>query len=79
MASRREIVTLPALLTGMGTEIRCTVNAIKVTLGNANIFEYARLSLAGVPRNIPDGPYKLTFSGRCYGGTWIDGVWTRTI
>ena len=79
MASKRESVTLPGRIVGMGREVDCSVRAVKVSLLGTDDFNYIRPVIHGVPEDLPDGLYNITFGGKTervqrHGGAWIAPV-----
>jgi len=79
MASKRENVTLPGRIVGMGREVDCSVRAVKVSLLGTDEYNYIRPVIHDVPSDLPDGLYSITFGGktervqRQY-GAWIAPV-----
>ncbi|MGA2350358.1 MAG: hypothetical protein ABSF70_08000 [Terracidiphilus sp.] len=79
MASNHEIVRLPGRLAGMGREIQCSVQAVKVSLPGTAEYNYIRPHILDVPTDLPDGLYSLTFGGltervQRHTGAWIAPV-----
>ena len=64
MASKREVVSFPGVLTGGGHEIACTVWAIKVTLPGSSAEKYINYRLGDEPLSLPDGHYLLSVNGQ---------------
>ena len=64
-------------LKGMGYEAEagCTVNAVKVTLPQLNIWEYVKCDIHLAPKNLPDGSYEVIFEGRTMQAKKLDGDW----
>lgn len=76
MASNREIVRLRERIVGMGREIECGVQAVKVSLQGTTEYSYVRPQIFDVPSELPDGLYSLTFGGMTervqrHNGAWI--------
>ena len=76
MTSTRERVSLPGILRGNGHEVECTVLATKVTLPGANAVAFCQYSVRKVPKNLPEGRYKLSVNAevipvRLQGGFWL--------
>ena len=79
MASHRETVMLAGRLRGMGRDVECSVNAVRVSLPNSYEYEYARMMILNEPKDLPDGQYEVTSDGRTSKvqrkfGAWIAGV-----
>jgi len=79
MASKRESITLPGHLVGMGHDVNCKVRVVKVSLPGTDVYNYIRPVIHDVPSDLPDGLYSITFGGktervqRQY-GAWIAPV-----
>ena len=73
--SHRETVMIAGRLKGMGYEAGCTVNAVKVTLPQLNIWEYVKCDIHLAPKNLPDGSYEVIFEGRTMQAKKLDGDW----
>jgi hypothetical protein len=76
MSSNYEPVSMSGRLQGMGRDVACTVFAEKVSFRGTDVYEYVRLFIAGAPRDLQSGLYKLTFDGRVisaqrHGGKWV--------
>jgi hypothetical protein len=79
MASNREFVRLRGRLVGMGREIECGVQAVKVSLPGTAEYNYIRPHIFDIPSELPDGLYSLTFGGMTervqrHNGAWIAPV-----
>jgi hypothetical protein len=74
--SKRETVILNGVLKGMGRRnVSCTVQALKVSLPQLNVFEYIRCDFYHVPQDLPDGQYDLSFEGRTMQVNKVEGTW----
>ena len=79
MASKRESITLPGRLVGMGHDVECRVRAVKVSLPGTAEYNYIRPVIHDVPSDLPDGLYSITFGGKTervqrQHGAWISPV-----
>ena len=79
MASKRESVTLPGRLVGMGHNVNCKVRVVKVSLPGTDVYNYIRPVIHDVPSDLPDGFYNITFGGKTdrvqrQHGAWIAPV-----
>jgi hypothetical protein len=79
MASKREVVRLSGRLVGMGHDVECSVQAVKVSLPGTAEFNYAGPHIYDVPPELPDSLYSLMFGGRTervqrHCGAWIAPV-----
>jgi len=75
MASQRELVMLDGRLNGMGRELACTISALRVSLTDTSLYEYARLMIFDSYQALPDGQYDLTFEGRTIPVERRNGAW----
>jgi len=79
MASKREIVRLPGILSGQGHEATCTIEAVQVTLPGGGASALARQKIVSVSKTLPEGVYQLSINGgapspvRYRDGQWLDG------
>ena len=79
MASRKEIVRLPGILSGQGHEATCTIEALQVTLPGGGASALARQKVVNVSKTLPEGVYQLSINGgpptpvRHSNGHWLDG------
>ena len=64
MASKRESITLPGRLVGMGHDVNCKVRVVKVSLPGTAEYNYIRPVIHDVPSDLPDGLYSITFGGK---------------
>jgi len=79
MSSKREPVSMPGRLQGMGHDVACTVFAEKVLLPGTDVYEYDRPFVSGAPRDLQNGLYKLTFDGRVFSAKLHGGAWTSPV
>jgi hypothetical protein len=79
MASKREIIRTPGLLSGQGHEATCMIEALQVTLLGGGPSALARQKIVSVSKTLPEGVYQLSIDGgppspvRYSGGHWLDG------
>ena len=73
--SHRETVMIAGRLKGMRYEAGCMVNAVKVSLPQLNIWEYAKCDIHLAPKNLPNGSYEVSFEGRRMQAKRLDGYW----
>jgi hypothetical protein len=79
MASKREIVRLPGILSGEGHEATCIIEALQVTLPGGGTSALARQKIVSVSKTLPEGVYQLSINGgppapvRYRDGHWLDG------
>lgn len=79
MASKRESITLPGRLVGMGHDVNCKVRVVKVSLPGTDEYNYIRPVIYDVPSDLPDGLYSIRFGGKServhrHGGAWVAPV-----
>jgi hypothetical protein len=79
MSSRHETARVSGRLQGMGHNVRCTVHAVKVWHPSADVYEYVRPVVTGVPEDLPDGLYKLTFDAREVSVQRLNGAWVSPV
>jgi hypothetical protein len=79
MASYRESVTLPGRLVGMGRDVTCSVTATRVSLPGTNDYNYVRPLIHGVPVDLPDGLYTITFDEKSQRVQRQFGAWLAPI
>jgi hypothetical protein len=70
---------LAGRLRGMGREAECTLSAEKVSLPGTNMYEYAKLTILGEPKDLPDGQYEVTYDGRTQKVQRKFGAWIAPI
>jgi hypothetical protein len=79
MASKRESVTLPGRLVGMGHDANCKVRVVKVSLPGTDQCNYIRPVIHDVPSDLPDGLYSITFGGKTERVQRQYGAWIAAI
>lgn len=75
MASKRESITLPGRLVGMGRDVECRVRVVKVSLPGTDLYNYIRPVIHDVPSDLPDGIYSITFGGKTERVQRQNGAW----
>lgn len=78
MTEKRELVRVQGTLKGMGREVLCTVQAVKVTAFPGE-FAYLDCHIVRYPSDLADGEYELTFGGsservRKHLGRWLTAM-----
>jgi hypothetical protein len=79
MSSKRELVSMPGRLQGMGHDVPCTVFAEKVSLPGTDVYEHDRPFISGAPRDLQNGLYKVKFDGQAMSVQRHNGAWVFTV
>jgi hypothetical protein len=74
--SIRKTVRLAGTLIAEGTELPCTISAIKVSIPALDVWEYVRADVVDAPSALPDGGYELRFERRKMKTVKRNGCWS---